>query len=176
MTSGRGWGGSVLVGLAIALPIAEIFVLVATGNLIGALPTVGLVIATSLLGAWLSQHEGRRTWNALRSAVDNGRMPTGELADTVLILVGGLFLMLPGFVSDVIGLVCLLPITRPLGRRLLTWLVDRLASRRGINLDTLRNQATILSDPSTVIKGETVDGTDRGSSEADVVIRGQIEA
>jgi UPF0716 protein FxsA len=132
------------------------------------------MLATSLLGAWLSQREGRRTWNALRTAFDQGRMPAGELADAVLILVGGLFLMLPGFVSDVIGLICLLPITRPWGRKALTWLVGRAAATRGIDLDTLRNQATILADPSTLIRGETVPDTPTTSD--DTVIRGEIEA
>ena len=178
----RGWVVWVVIGLIIAVPIAEISVLVATGRLIGALPTVGLMIATSLLGAWLSQREGRKAWNALRTAFDQGRMPAGELADGVLILVGGLFLMLPGFVSDVIGLICLLPITRPWGRKALTWLVGRAAAKRGIDLDNLRNQATIASDPSTVIRGETVPDPSTGSGNGgtrptsdDSVIRGEIE-
>lgn len=169
----RGWIVWVVIGLIIAVPIAEISVLVATGRLIGALPTVGLMLATSLLGAWLSQREGRRTWKALRTAFDQGRMPAGELADGVLVLVGGLFLMLPGFVSDVVGLICLLPITRPWGRKALTWLVARAAAKRGIDLDSLRNQATILADPSTVIRGETV--PDARTTSDDTVIRGEIE-
>ena len=171
----RGWVVWVVVALIIAIPIAEIAVLVATGRLIGALPTVGLMVATSLLGAWLSQREGRRSWNALRTAFEQGRMPAGELADAVLILVGGLFLMLPGFVSDVIGLICLLPVTRPLGRRVLTWLVTRAATKRGIDLDNLRNQATIAADPSTVIRGETVPDPGTRNTSDDTVIRGEIE-
>jgi len=102
-------------------------------------------------------------------------MPAGELADAVLILVGGLFLMLPGFVSDVIGLICLLPITRPWGRKALTWLVGRAAAKRGIDLDTLRNQATILADPSTVIRGETVPDPGKRNASDDTVIRGEIQ-
>jgi len=115
-SSRRGWVVWLVVGLIIALPIAEVAVLIATGRLIGAWPTIGLMLATSLLGAWLAQREGRRSWAALRRAFAEGRMPTGELADTVLVMIGGLFLMLPGFISDVIGLICLLPFTRPLGR------------------------------------------------------------
>lgn len=164
-----------MVGLVIALPIAEVVVLIATGRLIGAWPTIGLMLATSLLGAWLTQHEGRRTWTALRRAFAENRMPTGEVADAVLVMIGGLFLMLPGFVSDVIGLVCLLPFTRPLGRRLLGWLVSRAATNRGINLDSVRNQATVLGDPSVVIHGETVPDEDRQPPEGDVIIRGEVE-
>jgi len=101
-------------------------------------------------------------------------MPTGELADAVLVMIGGLFLMLPGFISDVIGLICLLPFAQPLGRKLLTWLVERAATNRGINLDNLRNQATIMQDPSSVIHGETVPDAQQPQTD-DVVIRGEIE-
>ena len=173
-SSRRGWVVWLVVALVIGLPILEVVVLIATGRLIGAWPTIGLMLATSLLGAWLAQHEGRRAWTALRRAFAENRMPTGELADAVLVMVGGLFLMLPGFISDVIGLVCLLPFTRPLGRWLLTWIVGRAATNRGINLDTLRNQATILQDPSTVIRGETVPDEKRPPEE-DVVIRGEVK-
>jgi UPF0716 protein FxsA len=164
-----------VVGLVIALPIAEVVLLIATGRLIGAWPTIGLMLATSFLGAWLAQREGRRSWAALRRAFAEGRMPTGELADAVLVMIGGLFLMLPGFISDVIGLICLLPFTRPLGRRLLTWLVERAARNRGINIDTLRNQATIMQDPSSVIHGETVPDERQEPPQGDIVIQGEIE-
>ena len=171
----RKWVVWLVVGLVIALPIAEVAVLIASGRLIGAWPTVGLMLFTSLLGAWLAQREGRRTWTALRQAFAENRMPTGELADAVLIMIGGLFLMLPGFISDVIGLICLLPFTRPLGRRLLTWLVSRTATNRGLNLDTLRTQATILTDPSSVIRGETVPDEHREPAAEEIIIRGEVE-
>jgi UPF0716 protein FxsA len=171
-SSRRRWVVWLVVAVAVALPIAEVMVLLATGRLIGAWPTLGLMIATSLLGAWLAQREGRRAWSAMRRAFAENRMPTGELADAVLIMVGGLFLMLPGFISDVIGLICLLPFTRPLGRRVLSWLVERAATRRGINLTTLGNQARIIQDPSTVIRGETVPDP---QARQDRVIRGEVE-
>lgn len=174
-SSRRGWVVWLVVALVIGLPILEVVVLIATGRLIGAWPTVGLMLATSLLGAWLAQREGRRAWTALRQAFAENRMPTGELADAVLVMIGGLFLMLPGFISDVIGLICLLPFTRALPRWLLTWMVTRAATNRGINLDNLRNQATILQDPSTVIHGETVPDEKRQPPEGDVVIRGEVE-
>jgi UPF0716 protein FxsA len=174
-TSRRGWVVWVVVALAIALPISEVVLLIATGRLIGAWPTIGLMLATSLIGAWLAQREGRRTWTALRQALAENRMPAGELADAVLIMIGGLFLLLPGFISDVIGLIFLLPFTRPVMRWLLTWLLARAATNRGINLDTLRNQATILADPSSVIHGETVPDDAQRPPQPDVVIRGEVE-
>ena len=174
-SSRRGWVVWLVVALVIALPVAEIAVLVATGRAIGALPTIGLMLATTLLGAWLAQREGRRTWVTLRRAFAEGRMPTGELADAVLVMIGGLFLMLPGFISDIIGLICLLPFTRPFARWLLTWLVGRAATTRGINLDDLRNKATILQDPSSVIHGETVPDDAQQTPPDDLVIRGEVE-
>ena len=102
-------------------------------------------------------------------------MPTGELADAVLIMVGGLFLMLPGFISDVIGLICLLPFTRPLGRWLLSWLVGRAATNRGIDLETLRTQATILQDPTTLIHGETIPDESQQPPQDDIIVRGEVE-
>ena len=174
-SSRRGWVVGLVVAVVIALPVAEIAVLIATGRAIGALPTIGLMLATSLLGAWLAQREGRRTWVTVRRAFAEGRMPTGELADAVLVMIGGLFLMLPGFISDIIGLICLLPFTRPVARWLLTWLVGRAATNRGINLDDLRNQATILQDPSSVIHGETVPDDAQQTPPDDVVISGEVE-
>lgn len=174
-TRRRGWVVWLVVALVIALPIAEVAVLIASGRLIGAWPTIGLMLATSLIGAWLAQHEGRRTWAALRRAFAENRMPTGELADAVLIMVGGLFLMLPGFISDVIGLICLLPFTRPLGRWLLSWLVGRAATNRGIDLETLRTQATILQDPTTLIHGETVPDESQQPPQDDIIVRGEVE-
>ncbi len=171
-SSRRRWVVWLVVTLVIALPIAEVMVLIATGRLIGAWPTVGLMLATSLVGAWLAQREGRRTWSALVRAFAENRMPTGELADGVLIMVGGLFLMLPGLISDVIGLVCLLPFTRPVGRWLLSWLVERAATERGITLATFGNQVRIIQDPSSVIRGETVPDP---KAQQDPVIRGEVE-
>lgn len=174
--SRRRWIVWLVVGLVIALPIVELIVLIATGRAIGAWPTIGLMIVTSLLGAWLAQREGRRTWVALQRAFKENRMPTGELADAMLVFVGGLFLMLPGFISDIIGLVFLLPFTRPIGRLLLTWLVGKAATKGGVNLDNLRNQSTILQDPSCVIRGETVPNDPSTPPQEGLVIRGEIES
>lgn len=106
-----------LVPLALVVwAIVEIAVLVAVGRWIGFWPTLLLVIALSALGAWLLRREGRRTWRALRTATSTGQMPSREIADAVLVLVGGVLLTFPGFVSDVIGLVFVLPATRPVAR------------------------------------------------------------
>jgi UPF0716 protein FxsA len=113
----------------IAVPIVEVWLLIQVGRQIGGWWTVAILVAEALLGAWLLRREGRRAWATLQEAFGTGRMPTRELTDAALVLVGGLLLMLPGFLTDVIGFVCLLPFTRPLARRLLEWLVVRRVSR-----------------------------------------------
>ncbi|MCF6476120.1 FxsA family protein [Nonomuraea sp. MG754425] len=100
------------------VPVLEIWLLIQVGSVIGGPLTVALLIAGVLLGGWLVRREGRRVWQALQSAVQTGRMPDRELADGGVIMVGGVLLMVPGLVSDVVGLLCLMPFTRPMMRRL----------------------------------------------------------
>lgn len=106
-----------LVFLALLLvPIIEISAIVAVGRVIGGWPTFWLLVLESLLGAWLMRREGRRTWVALNQALQTGRMPSRELSDAALVLIGGTLLLTPGFVTDIVGFVFILPVTRPLTR------------------------------------------------------------
>src|SRR3954452_20339246 len=92
------------VALALlVVPIVEIYVIIQVGQVIGGWATVALLLVESALGAWLIKREGRRAWNALRTAMQPGRMPGRELADAALILVGGTLLLTPGFVTDIFG-------------------------------------------------------------------------
>jgi len=108
-----------LVIAFILVPILEIYVLIQVGQVIGAWWTVLLLIADSVLGSWLLRREGTRAWTAFRVALGEGRMPSRELADGILIVVGGTLMISPGFVTDVFGMLLILPFTRPIGRRLL---------------------------------------------------------
>jgi UPF0716 protein FxsA len=108
------------------MPVIEIAVIIQVGQLIGAAWTVALLLADSVLGAWLVKREGRRAWLNLRTAIDSGQPPGRELTDAALILVGGTLLLTPGFVTDVAGIVLILPVTRPLVRRFVqVWLAKR---------------------------------------------------
>ena len=109
----------------VLVPLIEIFVIVQIGQVIGAWWTIALLVVDSAIGAWLVKHEGGRAWRALRTALEERRMPTGELADGVLILVGGTLMLTPGFVTDIFGVLCILPMTRPVGRRLLSGFIAR---------------------------------------------------
>jgi UPF0716 protein FxsA len=108
-----------ILALFLAIPIVEIYVIIQVGQLIGAWPTVILLVVESLIGAWIIKHQGRRTWTALMDSIQMAVPPGRELADAALVLVGGTLLLTPGFVTDIVGFFCVLPFTRPLARRLL---------------------------------------------------------
>ncbi len=114
-----------LLAAFVLVPLVEIYVIIQLGQAIGPWWTILLLIADSVLGSWLVKREGARAWRALRSALDQGRMPATELADGMLILVGGLLMLTPGFVLDIVGALCILPFTRPIGRRALAGFVSR---------------------------------------------------
>ncbi|GAA3635888.1 FxsA family protein [Microlunatus ginsengisoli] len=174
----RSWLGPLLIVLLVALPIAEVWLLVQVGQAIGVLPTIAILVGEAVLGGWLMQREGRRAWSALNTAFESGKMPTGELADAALILVGGLLLMLPGFITDIFGFVFLLPFTRPYARRVLGFVVARRVAAMGVDVAVIRAQ----TDPGNIVPGEVVDdASDSRASAASgdagpIVIKGEIEA
>ncbi len=171
MSSRSGWGIWALLAVLVTAPLLEAFLIVQAGRLLGIWPTIGILLFTSALGAWLARREGSRAWTALSSAFGYGRMPTGELADAALVLTGGLMLIFPGFLTDVIGLLFLLPATRPLARVLIATVIARTAHRRGINVDQVQQRAQMAADVAVIIKGETVDPAPPGSP----VIRTELD-
>ena len=119
MTRRRPWS-LLLVLLLIVAPLVELYVLIQVGQVAGALQTVLLLIVVSVLGAALLRREGTRTWRAFRTASAAGRVPAREVADGALVLFAGALLLTPGFVTDVVGLLLLLPPVRAIARRALT--------------------------------------------------------
>jgi len=111
--------------LLLVVPVLEVMALVAVGQVIGGWPTFFLLVAISVLGAWLIRREGARAWGALVEALRNGRMPARELADGVLVLIGGTLLLTPGFLTDVVGFALVVPVTRPVARRLLETVITK---------------------------------------------------
>ena len=108
-----------LVLIFLVLPVVELYVLVQVGQLIGVPPAIALLVAVSVLGAWLVKREGVRAWRAFLAAARGGRVPAREAADGALVLFGGALLLTPGFVTDALGLALLLPPTRAVVRRAL---------------------------------------------------------
>ena len=104
--------------LLIVVPTAEISVLLRVGHEVGLGWTLVLLLASALLGSWLLRREGARAFRALRDAAQAGRTPAKETAEGAVVLVGGLLMILPGFLSDVVGILLLLPPVRTLAGRL----------------------------------------------------------
>jgi UPF0716 protein FxsA len=125
VTRRRGRLGWVLVAAFVVVPLVEIYLVIQVGQVIGVWWTILILVADSVLGAWLIRREGGRSFRALQSALSSGRMPARELADGALILVGGTLLLTPGFATDAFGMLLILPFTRPVARRLLTTVVAR---------------------------------------------------
>jgi UPF0716 protein FxsA len=154
--SRRRWPVWLLFVAFVVVPLAEIFVLIQVGQVIGPWWTILLLVADSLLGSWLIKREGGRAWAALRTALDTGRMPARELADGALILVGGTLMLSPGFVTDALGIVLILPFTRPLARAALTRLVARKLAAAGDGRS--RNARRPGPRPEgPVVQGEVID-------------------
>jgi UPF0716 protein FxsA len=105
--------------LLLVVPILEIATIIAVGKVIGGWQTLLLLLLESALGAWLVRREGGRAWQALNEALSTGQMPSRQLADAALVLVGGTLLLTPGFLTDIVGFFFILPITRPLARTML---------------------------------------------------------
>jgi UPF0716 protein FxsA len=108
-----------LVLIFIVLPIAELYVIIQVGESIGVWWTLAILVADSILGSLLLRTQGRTAWRRFNEALAAGRPPAREVLDGGLIIFGGAFLITPGFISDVIGLLLILPPTRTMFRRLL---------------------------------------------------------
>jgi UPF0716 protein FxsA len=108
-----------LVILFIVVPILELYVIIQVGQWIGVVPTLILLLADALLGSMLLKHQGRGAWRRFNEALAARRFPGREVADGVLIVIGGTLLLTPGFITDVFGLFLLVPPTRAIARRML---------------------------------------------------------
>jgi UPF0716 protein FxsA len=108
-----------LIVLFILVPIAELAVIIQVGQLVGVWWTIALLLADSLLGWYLMRSQGRVAWRRFNAAVAEGRAPTREVLDGVLVIFGGALLLTPGFITDIFGLLFLIPPTRVLVRRLI---------------------------------------------------------
>lgn len=96
----------------LAVPVIELYLLIQVGSLIGVFPTILLVMFTAVLGATLVRRQGFATWQRLQVNLAQGIMPAYELIEGLLLLIGGLLLLTPGFFTDALGFACLVPSVR----------------------------------------------------------------
>ncbi|WP_203566474.1 FxsA family protein [Aestuariimicrobium ganziense] len=161
-----GGGGLAVIALVlIVVPILEVFGLIQVGRAIGPLPTIAILVAEAIFGAWLVKREGNRAWQALSGAMNRGAMPSRQLADAALVLLGGALFMMPGFFTDLVGLVCLIPFTRAIPRRLIAWIARRQAGRNGIDLRVPRGGGNVI--PGVVVDGVVDDAPGRDPRRSD---------
>jgi len=103
---------SIFAVLFLIIPIIEIYLLIKVGEIIGALPTIILVVLTAVIGAGLLRQQGLSTLARFQQNLSTGKLPAQELVEGILLAVGGALLMTPGFVTDTIGFLCLIPFSR----------------------------------------------------------------
>lgn len=100
--------------LFIVIPALEIYVLIKVGGIIGALPTIGIIVATGLIGAALAKHQGFAAVRKVQEAMLEGREVGSSLVGAALVLVAAVFMVTPGFITDAVGILLLLPPVRAL--------------------------------------------------------------
>jgi len=116
-----------LMLLFVLTPLVELAILVYLGIIIGALYTILIVVATGVVGAVMARHQGLTTLSRIRSNIERGIIPSSELFHGALILVGGLLLLTPGIITDIVGFMVLVPQTRRIiGRWLLSFVRRRI--------------------------------------------------
>jgi UPF0716 protein FxsA len=140
-----------LVALFIVVPLVELYVIIQVGQEIGALPTVAVLVADSLVGSVLLRSQGRGAWRRFNDAMAAGRVPAREVLDGALVIFGGALLLTPGFLTDILGVVLLIPPTRALVRG---FLARRLAQRMVTSATRPRRRARQDDD---IVEGTAVD-------------------
>lgn len=129
---------ALLVVIFIVVPIAELYLIWKVGDAIGILPTLLLLAADSVVGSFLLRSQGRSVWRRFNETMAAGRVPHKELQHGVAVVFGGAFLITPGFLTDIVGLLLLVPPTRGVILRLATRTIARRMSARVIAADGRR--------------------------------------
>lgn len=160
--------------LFLIIPIIEIYFLIKVGEVIGALATIILVVLTAVIGAGLLRQQGLSTLARLQQNISQGKIPAQEIVEGVLLAVGGALLMTPGFVTDTIGFLCLLPFSRQF---IATSIIKRSAMTVGATMggfgagfggaqdSPFSTEGDIVDAEYTVVKEETVILSDANKTE-----------
>jgi UPF0716 protein FxsA len=151
----------VLIALFIAVPLAELYLIIKVGEAIGVLPTIAILVADAVLGYYLLRHQGRAAWRRFNQALDERRFPAKEVADGVMITFGGALLLTPGFITDIAGFLLLLPPTRAVIRKILWRFLGRrfqiVAGPAGWGYERMRGSGR--AEPGTNGRSYDVEGT-----------------
>jgi len=159
MSEGRIRVFPILMALFLAVPIIEIYLLIQVGGVIGVLPTIALVVLTAVIGASLLRSQGTQTYMRFNQSLSEGRVPANEILEGIALFVGGALLLTPGFFTDLIGFVCLLPFTR---RPIATFLVNRFNPVSAMNMSGMNVGG--FGEPPTGSSGGPFSGSKSGPS------------
>ena len=142
-------GFPLLVALFIGVPLIEIYLFIQVGGMIGALSTVALVIITALVGVSLLRAQGFSTMARFQQEVATGQLPATTMLEGVALIFGGALLLTPGFMTDAIGFLCLIPFTR---QTIIAWAIKHMTvSQSGFHYSSHTQQP---SNDQNVIEGE----------------------
>jgi UPF0716 protein FxsA len=119
----------ILLAIFIIVPALEIVGMITMGHLIGGWMTFGFILLTGFVGAYLAKREGRRVWEYARHQLSMGQVPTESILDGICIFAGGLLLISPGFLTDILGFILVFPVTRPICKVLLLRFIQRQIGR-----------------------------------------------
>lgn len=139
----------IFVAIFLIVPILEIYLLIQVGSIIGALSTIGLVVLTAVVGAALLRVQGFVTYARFNQALGEGRVPATEIMEGVALLIGGALLLTPGFFTDAIGFLCLLPFSR---RAMVNYISKRFSPISAMNMGgvhTSRSQGNVYEGKVT---------------------------
>ncbi len=140
-----------LLLLFILVPLLEIYFLLKVGNIIGAFPTVLVVVSTAIAGTWLLKQQGLATLMRLQTSAAQGRMPAQEMAEGLALAFGGALLLTPGFITDFIGFLCLIPFTR---QRIIRWIMRRTKMKVMSGMNSMDAEVEVRKTRS----GRTIEG------------------
>ena len=118
---------SKLLILFVIVPVTELYILIEVGKRIGSLATIGIIIFTGILGAYLVKNQGFMILKKIQNDLNDGIMPGDSLIQGAIILAGGILLLTPGFVTDIAGFIFLIPVSRNVVKKyLLKWLKGKI--------------------------------------------------
>jgi len=151
---------SIFAVLFLIIPIIEIYLLIKVGEIIGALPTIILVVLTAVIGAGLLRQQGLSTLARFQQNLSTGKLPAQELVEGILLAVGGALLMTPGFVTDTIGFLCLFPFSRKL---IAATIIKNSAMKMTSKMGGFTQGEAWQQNPADIFEGEYTDITDKDS-------------
>jgi UPF0716 protein FxsA len=137
--------------LFILVPLVEIYFLIKVGGIIGAFPTVLVVVLTAIAGTWLLKQQGLATFLRFQQKSMQGGIPAQEMAEGLALAFGGALLLTPGFVTDVIGFLCLIPLTR---RGIIRWLMRRIKPKMASAMSAMDVDVGVHQER----RGRTIEG------------------